>query len=206
MTRQAMTARTASSSGKIHSSRVRSVLALCSMSPVGAAATTAYSRPVGTAAPAGTATTCSRPERPERLPGTITCSPARARRSSSGVTSGGQPVGRRRPGHHASLGIEDLDDLGPRDRHRVGHAARVDEQGHLLGAGPGRALDGAAERGGEDRVEHETTDEEGTGEAGDADEQQPGPDAQPGEPVPHREPPVSGPVGPVGVSRHGAIR
>ena len=108
-----------------------SVLALCSMSPAGAAATTAYSRPVArrlrlnrrdlqTAGEAGA--------------GCPARSPARRRGRAAarpGVDERGQPVGRHRRRTDAALGIEDLDDRDAADRHRVGHAARVDEQGHL---------------------------------------------------------------------------
>ena len=94
------------------SSEVRSTSWLCRHVAAPCAATiTVPGRP---AARPGRRRTRSGPTPRPATPGTITVPPARARSSSAGRSSGGQPVGVTERADHPALGVDDLDHLGRR--------------------------------------------------------------------------------------------
>ena len=91
-----------------------------------------------------------------------------------------QPVGVDRGRQHPAVGVDHLHPyVVAGDRERVGQRARVGQLGHRLGGlarlGVGGAVDGLAEH----ADQHDAADEQAGGEPGDAEDHQPGAQAQP---------------------------
>ena len=124
------------------------------------------------------------PPRPARGP---------ARRAAAAASAGRRST---EPADHPLLGVDHLHHLGAGHRHRARQPARVDQRGDLVGGRPAPRRPGCGRRRRSGRRRRRTPPaSRATADAGDADDHQPGPQAQPGRPAARGQRPLTPPAG-----------